>query len=405
MAPQQKSGAYTERARPAGREAAREVLLRCTAATIPEESKQELASLLARGIDWDYFLELARAQDVAALVAHHLSAGGLSEHVPEWCRARLSQAYSGTLYRNIVLSAELGKVLAAFDEAGIPVITLKGTVLAEVLYGNPALRSVADMDVLVHAADMPRARRLLAELGYQRLDMPPGWEHPFHENPYYKAGRFPLIIELHWDLDDRRLVTTPEEQIWRRAERLELEGVSTLVLSPEDRLLFLSDHLSKQGNQLLKFLADVAELLRKYEHSLDWDYVMQSAQAWQMATVICWALRHARGLLQAPVPEAALARLGPGGWRRALADFLLGPDWLTPVEGEKLRAWTSTLARGLMMKRLGQTAAVLRRQEGGLKRGAWPRIAMWVTLVLLAAVGRRCTALPERLRRRQAEQP
>jgi hypothetical protein len=57
-----------------------------------------------------------------------------------------------TLYsalRNMRRCHELSKVLRILQNDGIPVIVLKGAALAEVVYGNIALRSMSDVDLLV----------------------------------------------------------------------------------------------------------------------------------------------------------------------------------------------------------------------------------------------------------------
>ena len=279
--------------------------------------------------------------------------------------------------------------MSALNKNDIATISLKGTVLAEVLYKNPALRTSVDMDILVHPEDISKTGVVLGELGYQQPTIPATWEHHFHEAPYFKQASIPFFLELHWDLEDRRLVTVPEAEIWHRAQPLEIQGISTTVLSPEDNLLFLSTHLSKQNDGLLKCLGDIAELLRKYEGTLDWDYIVASARSWQTSVAVYYALKRAKDILGAPVPVSSLEALKPGLWRRFLLSFLMNrEDFVTPSQVNWLRDWTAVLALGLMMKHYRQTLIVLLRQQGSWKRGAWLRTTFWVTMVLVAAVWR-----------------
>jgi len=378
-----------KRLSPVLKKAACEVLLLCITADIPSENKERLSGILAEGIDWEYLLNLVEFHGVVPLVAHNLITDDFRDYIPEPYLDRLDRVYNRTLYRNVLLSNELNNILAAFSRRGIAVIPLKGTILAEVLYGNPALRAIADMDILVHPEDIPQAGSLLGELGYKKMPEKPQWDHRFHEVPYYKQAAFPLFLELHWDLEDRRLVTIPEKKIWHRSQMLELQGISTTVLSPEDNLLFLSIHCSKQSGELSKYLGDIAELLKKHQDTLDWDYIIASARSWQTDVTVYYALRRAKDLLGAPVPVSALETLKPSFWRRWLLGFLINQeDFVIPIRTDRLRAWTSVLARGLMMKYHRQTLAVLSRHQGSYKRGAWLRTTFWVTLVLAAAVWR-----------------
>jgi hypothetical protein len=376
------------------KETAHELLLLCTTADISSENKKRLSRILADVIDWEYLLKLVEFHGIEPLVTYNLTKNDFLDRIPEPYRKRLNGTYKSTLYRNVLLSNELSDILSALNKHGIAVIPLKGTVLAEVLYQNPALRASADMDILVHSKDISQTRELLGELGYQQVTMPETWEHYFHEAPYCKEGTFPFFLELHWDLEDRRLVTVPETEIWRRAQSLEVRGVFITVLSPEDNLLFLATHLCKHSVELLKFLGDIAELLKKYQDTLDWDYIVASACSWQNDIAVYYAVRRAGDLLGAPVPASSLEALKPGLWRRFLLGLLVSrEDFVIPIRAKRLRDWTSVLARGLMMKHPGQILIVLSRQQGSNERGAWLKTASWVTLVLAAATWRNGTRL------------
>ena len=82
-----------------------------------------------------------------------------------------------------------------------PVIPLKGAFLAEAVYGDIALRPMADFDLLVKPPDLPRAVEILRQLGYES-------EQPF-DPAAQRAGfqdmppmRRPggAVVELHWTL-------------------------------------------------------------------------------------------------------------------------------------------------------------------------------------------------------------
>jgi hypothetical protein len=242
---------------------------------------------------------------------------------------------------------------------------------------------------MVNPKDIPAAKSILAELGYQQITVTSTWDHSFHEIPYYKIVNFPVFIELHWELDDSKMIAFPAKQIWNRTQVLQLQGGSTTVLSPEDNLLFLACHLFKHDDQLLKFLADIAELLKKYDGLLDWDYITESIHSWQIETYAYYSLKLAGELLGAPVPVSTLETLKPGLWRRCTLGLLLDNEFfISPDMKGRFRSWTLVLAWSLMSKHLHQTRNVLLKHEGARKRVAWPKISVWIMLVLAAALGR-----------------
>jgi hypothetical protein len=374
---------------PARRQAARNVLLLCTTTAVSPQNKERLSRILAEPVDWEYLLDLASFHGVMPLITHNLVVNGFSSQVPQPCLDELKQTYHGTMYRNLILYSELAKILSTFNEHGVETICLKGAPLAESLYGNPYLRHVGDMDILVHPEDVAKGGALLADLGYQQDVTQQNNNHPFHGKPFWKKANFLLVVELHWHLDDGKLVSFSEPEIWRRAQPLQFEGVSTLVLSPEDNSLFLANHLFKHDSSLLRLLADIAELVKKHEESLDWDYIGSSAHAWQVAPAAYFALIRIKELTDAPVPDSMLEAVKPGICRRWLIDYLLSREtFISPIRDRRLRDWTAHAIRSLMMKGTREMRLVLSRQEGTGKTGKWLRILFWVLWIVAAATWR-----------------
>jgi hypothetical protein len=378
-----------ERSPRSGKQAAKDILLLSSTAALAPGVKERISQVLEGAVDWAYLLRLAQIHGVASLMAYNFHASGLEKKIPQPYSERLNKIYNSNLFRNIILSDELMKVLSAFGQQGIPVISLKGIVLAEMLYQNPALRTMSDIDIMVPPEKLPQAKSLLLGLGYRQLVPKQTWKHYFHEAPYCKEAQVPIIIELHWNLGDPRLMTVPQQEIWNRAQHSKIVGETALVLSLEDTLLFLSNHLFKHDNNLLRSLCDITELLKKYHDVVGWDYFVNSARSWQIEMPAYCSLALAREFLGAPVPESAIAVLKPGAFRQRLLNFLLEREtFISTISGYRLRKETSALFRGLLMKHVHQTLIVLSRQHGTEKWWAWVSTTFWVACVVGAALGR-----------------
>jgi hypothetical protein len=378
------------------RQAASQILLICTTTKISQESKRKLFKILQGIIDWDYLIELAEYYDILPLVAHNLVTQSPTNHLPQSVLERLNRAYSIVLYSNMYLSTELEQVIAAFNKYNIPTIVLKGTVLAELLYENLALRSVKDVDLLVPLNQVSTAISLLIDLGYRRSTLLLNEKHPFHEVPFVKPGKIPIYIEVHRQLDDNRLMTVSEEEIWRRARPVELHGDVVMVLSPEDTLLFQADQYSKNITKL-KSLRDVAQILKKYDQSLNWSYIIKSAHIWQIEIPSYYALRQAEMLFGAPVPQLAKSLLRPPKFRKFILNLLCSPAYYPKTNlGEKMRNETSMLVRCLMMRHRRQMLIVLSRY-GKNRRGGWLATVGWIFMVFISAIGRRLLHLSHHL--------
>jgi hypothetical protein len=383
-----------------GGQAAREILLLLTTASISPSRKKRISQLLAGNVDWRYLLDLAEFHNVAPLVTYNLTANGFSNQVPQLYLKRMHQIYNATVYRNVILSHELRKILTTLGQYGITAIVLKGTILAEQLYGNPGLRTVADMDILVLPEDLSLASSLVVEMGYKQLVTKQKHAHPFHV-AYEKQGQFQFFIELHWDLEDQKLVSVARQEIWHRAQRLQTQGEATLVLSPEDNLLFLANHLSKQNSHLLRSLCDVTELLRKHDDFLDWNYIIESAHSWGIGAAVHYSLKWAKNLLGAPVPESAIRTLKPEAWRCWLLDFLTSQNiFLLTAKLPKLSAEIYNLVQASMMKHPCQMLAVLSKNRKCGKTAKWLRTIFWTMVVFGAITGLNIARVVSRWTRR-----
>ena len=378
-----------EKSSPAGKRAARNILILGTTPKISKENEERICQILKLPVDWEYLINLAELHGVAPLIAHALLTSGISNQIPKLYLERLNKIYHNALYRNVILSEELTKVLFSFNRRDIPVMVLKGTILAEQLYGNPALRVVTDMDILVEHEKMSLANSTLIEIGYRLLPLEEEWDHPFHEAPYFKNVQFPFFIELHRNLDDPRLVPIPQQEIWRRAKRLQIQEATALVLSPEDYLIYLSNNLSRPSGQTLKYLCDIAHLLKKYEGKLDWKYIIESACSWQMATAVYYPLKRTHDLLGVPVPAHVLEKLKTGTIRLGLMNLLVSRNsFISPIANNRLKNETLTLFRSLLMKHPRQAMIVLSRYRGIEKRWAWLSTFGWAILVFFIALVR-----------------
>lgn len=364
-----------------GRRAAREILRLGLAASLSAGNMQRLARVMAGTVDWDYLLYLAEYHSVAPLFAGNLTQNILADQVPGQYLKRLSRIYTENIPKNVLLSAELVKILALFSRNGIEVITLKGTILGEQLYGNPGLRTTYDIDILVQPEKLPRAGILLREMDYSESTLPQEREHPFHR-VYQKNTKIPFTVELHWNLGDPEVYAINLEEIWLRARNYQFQGGTTIVLSPEDNILYLATNLMTQDGQQLRYLSDITGLIRNNQDSLDWDYIIKCGHSRGTNAAIYYALMWAQELLEAPVPKPVIKALRPSLPRRCFISWLVSPKTLlSPASWIRLRGEIAILAHSLMMSRTRQTLNILARYRGYNKKGVWLRNIAWIPLV------------------------
>src|SRR5260370_14163846 len=233
-------------------------LLECAS---PSPNRQRLSSLL-RAADWTRLLVLAEEHGVVGHLAACL--GKLPvDLVPPQIKQTLINLQRSRIFFTLRLTAELFCILDPFNLAGIGALVVKGPALAMQAYGDPAMRSYGDLDLLVRQRDIRRATELLIAASYA----------PSVSLKAIDAGKIPgqylfskpdskFLVELHNDCTlryfPRRL---PLEEFFARRIRVSLDAREAPALSVEDELVLICIHGAKHFWERLMWIADVAALI------------------------------------------------------------------------------------------------------------------------------------------------
>jgi hypothetical protein len=280
-----------------------------------DEASFRRSVLSADRHDWRRAADMAWQHRVAPLLYAAIRSDA-SLRVPEAARRRLKQAYLATAARNSVLFRQLKGILEAFHAAGIPVIVLKGALLADTVYRERALRPMNDIDLLIREEDLEEAEDRLGRLGYEAAHDPETKDvlrrrhhHWVFRNAAPVLSGIPL--ELHWRLDPPgspfRVDTAA---LWQRAVPARIAGVDALGLSPEDLLLHLCTHAARHRfNGGLIPLCDIAAVTTRYGDRIDWAQLGTRAAEWGAAPYVAVALNLASELVGAAVPASIPAEL------------------------------------------------------------------------------------------------
>ena len=278
-------------------------LLECAS---PSHDHQRLRGFL-RSLDWARLLTLAEEHGVAG----HLTASlrGLGEDViPPEIRPALVDRQRAQVFFTLRLTAELFRLLDRFTLEGIGALVVKGPVLAVRAYGDPAMRAYGDLDLLVRQRDIRRATELMIAAGYQAVVPPSAIDAGKIPGQYlFSQPQLKLLVELHNDLTlryfPRRL---PLEDCFARQIRVPLDAHEAPALSVEDELVLISIHGAKHFWERLMWIADVAALVSR-QTGIDWQRVLDSAQAVGAERMLNTGLRLASDLLQARLPDKVQA--------------------------------------------------------------------------------------------------
>ena len=288
-----------------------ELLVWCARTAVTDALKERIRQSVQEPLDWAVVLDLARYHGVGPLLYQNLSTL-CSDLVPAESLTQLRQRTQAGALLNRLLTQELVVLCEAFAAHGVPVIPIKGATLAASAYGDLTLRDFSDLDLLIPERSIAEAQTILLAQGYERKNPstePAEADH--EEGPYHVfiKKRTLFRVDLQWVMAHQCFMFQLDRpEFWQRRRPVALTNKTVQGLAPEDLLIVLCVHGSKHAWGALKWVCDVAELLRSYQH-LNWDQIFLSASTWRCRRLVYMGLSLAHLLLDAPLPEAVLARL------------------------------------------------------------------------------------------------
>lgn len=282
---------------------------------MPPAIAREIRGLVAGPLDWDFVSSAAAANSITPLVARQLRAA-FSDNAPEAAPAalaRLEAAARANEVRSLLLSAELIKILDVFQSQGILAIPYKGPVLAAQAYGDATRREFEDLDIILRQRDVPKAHQRMLGLGYHakfpQLFSSAAGSPPIPGEYNYRDATGRVVVELHTEATLRHFPIAPDPgEFEARMAPVLVCGHEVKTLSPEDALVALAIHGSKDFWERILWIADISELVQSHG-ALDGDAVWQRAESLRAQRMVCLGLGLAAGLLDAPLPAEIASRV------------------------------------------------------------------------------------------------
>jgi hypothetical protein len=297
--------------------------------------------------------------------------------VPDDARARVQELVRAATRRMLLMTGQLRSAVDAVTAAGIDVLPVKGPLLAEMLYGNPAARgALADLDLVVRRRDFDRAMNVLIASGYERREhFHDHHDHAWEDeaNLFPSSPAHPCRIELHSVLGaEPGLRSLDVDDVFARSEWRTFAGTPMRAAAAEDTLLYLCIHGSQHMWSRLQWVADVAALIVR-EPSLDWSAIARRADELHARRRLALGLHLAHELfgVGSPLPIARDVRGLVPLVRAQMQLATLGSD------PSRMLVFRSDLAvRETLRQRVAYLASILRPNP--VDRAMAPRGFAWL---------------------------
>jgi hypothetical protein len=282
----------------------RAVLACCRIDDAAPKSGQEL---LEGQLDWQRVLSLADFHGVTPQLHRSLNIRRRGT-VPSEVRAELEARFKANAWKSLRLTGELFRVLDCLRSVGILAVPYKGPALAELLYGDVAMREYSDLDVLVHAADFARTKEALPLIGFTpSMELPPAQECAYVATGYeytFDGTATKNMLEVQWNFVPRFFaVDFAMEKILSRCGSVSMSGRTFPSLRVEDLLLALCVHGAKHLWKRVCWVRDIAGVLEKL--GLDWAYVDRESNRLGIRRIVGVSVELARQLLGSSAEVAA----------------------------------------------------------------------------------------------------
>ena len=245
---------------------------------------EDLSRLALEGLDWSAVLVGARRHRVTqAVVAALKTLGG----APILAELRAKSLTDAVICNEQV--GEIARLAQAFEGAAIPMMVLKGIPLSLSLYGDHCPRGAGDIDLLVSPDQLLQADILLRGRGYGRsstmaLERGQAICQSRIKDILYTHPQTGQIVELHQRLTENPyLLPTDFRSLWDERDCLTVGGAEIVMLPRRVLPLYLCVHGASHCWERLRWLVDLADVLRAPERL---DRALADAQAEGLGSVM-----------------------------------------------------------------------------------------------------------------------
>ena len=216
-------------------------------------------------IDWNKLRQIVWRQRVGGLVYDGLNCAGIAAPAAALESFHHQASYIARL--NLRYLVETARLQRLFKAASIPTLAVKGVTLAQLAYGNIAVKHSWDIDLVISPDDVAAAFHLLQQQGYHphppvdvEKALSSRWLDCKKEHAFFHETS-DVYIELHWRLLENPAIAigpsaTPAVQTVTLPSGLRVD-----TLGDQELFFYLCIHGAWHAWSRLKWLADVAALV------------------------------------------------------------------------------------------------------------------------------------------------
>ena len=267
-----------------------------------EPNSTRLRELIPLIKEWHTFIDLAYTHGIFPVVYKVLK--NYAEFIPQEIMHSMKISNMSIVKENMLMSAELIKVMKLLEEHNIKAIAFKGPTLAQLAYGDITLRQYCDLDILIQAKSLQKSYAILldtysVQTKLQYLDNDLYIDKLNDVNFFNKSNN--ILIELHWNLFQKQFSNTLLfADILKSSQKVKIQGYEFSIFSNEVLLLYLCIHGSKHCWERISWILDIDKIIRK-NPNLNWDLIEKMAKELQCENMLHLGLSQSEKLFHTPL--------------------------------------------------------------------------------------------------------
>src|SRR5215470_3532399 len=247
------------------------------------ENVDRIRSCATKSLDWDYLFVFARRHGVLQLLYSQLQQC-VADLIPPDQLQRLQKYFQENSARNVLMTAELRRLIELLESANIEAVPYKGPVLAFFAYDDVSLRRFVDLDVLVRKEHVSRAIDLLLTDGYEFSKPLSSSQRELllrtQHNLQLRRDQRQLIVELHWEVASNLFALSVQaDDLWSGLSEMKLNQRTIKTLNVEDMLFSLCVHGSRHLWERLLWICDIGWIAAR--HQVNWSKLLDRARRTQ----------------------------------------------------------------------------------------------------------------------------
>ncbi|RKD23157.1 hypothetical protein BEP19_13140 [Ammoniphilus oxalaticus] len=206
---------------------------------------------------------------ISPQILFYLEQRNAVHQTPVFFQKALKQQANQAFLQNLYIKRKMEQILAAFEEAHIYVIPLKGTHFIETYFGKLSARWTSDIDLLIPQAELSQAAAVVRDLGFT-IDEEPIPAH-FHLS-FSQAlphSNIPLTVELHWGLLQERTSQLSMDEFWAESKPIQTSEYIR-ELSDYHTFYMICLHGWRHHLNCLKYFIDILRVISVIGPQFDW---------------------------------------------------------------------------------------------------------------------------------------